>query len=252
MRVKSTRVIRLLCLALWAACLVGAAVAQEPPVRDQPEKEQNPEAPAKPEEPAKPEMITPTRKRNARPGEGDAAAAKPEPFDKSTPEQMSKQCVTLATEEGPIEIEMLAEAAPESARNFLNLAATGAYDTTLFSRVVKGFVIQGGDLFTREKRTPELTRRATRRVPDEPSAVKHVRGIVSMARPNEPDSATTNFFILVGDAPHLDGTFSAFGRVRSGMEAVDKINGAELDGEKPKKPVHVTRATVAACSPPLS
>jgi peptidyl-prolyl cis-trans isomerase B (cyclophilin B) len=162
---------------------------------------------------------------------------------------MSKQCVTLATEEGDIEIEMLPEAAPESVRNFLNLAASGAYDTTTFSRVVPGFIIQGGDLFTRETKTPELMRRAVRRVPDEPSAVKHVRGIVSMARSDEPDSATTHFFILAGEGSHLDGRFAAFGRVRTGMEVVDKINNGEMDGEKPKKPVRVKRATVAACTP---
>lgn len=232
-------------LVLSAACMVGAARAQDAPVPEQlPEKEKQPEAQPKTQ------MVTPTRKRNPRPEDGEAAA-KAEPFDKATAEQMSKQCVTLATEEGSIEIEMLAEAAPESVRNFLNLSAAGAYDTTVFSRVLKGFVIQGGDLQTREKMTVELARRASRKVPDEPSAVKHVRGIVSMARSDEPDSATTHFFILAGDGPHLDGTFAAFGRVRAGMEVVDKINSAELDGEKPKKPVRLTRATVAPCAAPL-
>ena len=104
----------------------------------------------------------------------------------------------------------------------------------------------------RERLTPELARRAARRVPDEPSEVKHVRGVVSMARADEPDSATTHFFILAGDGHHLDGTFAAFGRVRSGMDVVDKINNAELDGEKPKKPVRLTRATVAPCPAPVS
>jgi len=188
-------------------------------------------------------------KKNARP---ETDAATPEPFDKATVEQMSKQCVTLDTEEGSIVVEMLAEAAPETARNFLNLSATGAYDTTTFSRVVRGFVIQGGDLSTSERVTPELARRSTRTIPDEPNAVKHVRGIVSMARTNQPNSATTHFFILAGDAAHLDGTFAAFGRVRAGMDVVDKINNAELDGEKPKHPVRLNRATVAPCPPVAS
>jgi peptidyl-prolyl cis-trans isomerase B (cyclophilin B) len=238
MRVQASKTIRLLCLALCAACLVAGARAQQ----------QTGAQPAQmPKAEAQPKQEPSASKKNARP-EGEATAGA-EPFDKATPEQMSKQCVTLATEEGNIEIEMFPEAAPESVRNFLNLAATGAYDTTVFSRVVKDFIIQGGDLATREKRTPELMRRAVRRVPDEPSAVKHVRGIVSMARADQPDSATTHFFILAGDGPHLDGTFAAFGRVRSGMEAVDKINGAELEGEHPKKPVRITRATVASCVP---
>jgi peptidyl-prolyl cis-trans isomerase B (cyclophilin B) len=191
----------------------------------------------------------PPAKKNARP---EAESSMPEPFDRATVEQMSKQCVTLDTEEGAIVVEMLAEAAPETVRNFLNLASTGAYDTTTFSRVVKGFIIQGGNLATREKMTPELVRRASRVVPDEPNAVKHVRGVVSMARTDQPNSATTHFFILVGDGPHLDGTFAAFGRVRSGMEVADKINSAELDGEKPRHPVRLNRATVATCPPAAS
>jgi peptidyl-prolyl cis-trans isomerase B (cyclophilin B) len=193
-----------------------------------------------------PKQEAPPAKKNARP-EAETAA---EPFDKATAEQMSKQCVTLDTEAGAIEIEMLAEAAPETVRNFLNLAATGAYDTTTFSRVVKGFIIQGGNLSTRERLTPELLRRAARTVPDEPNAVKHVRGVVSMARSDQPNSATTHFFILEGSGPHLDGTFAAFGRVARGMDVVDKINEAEADGEKPKHPVRVKRATVAPCPKP--
>jgi cyclophilin family peptidyl-prolyl cis-trans isomerase len=186
-------------------------------------------------------------KKNAR-----RAAEEPpaEPFDKATPAEMSKQCVMLDTEAGVIEIEVLAEAAPESARNFLNLSATGAYDTTTFSRVVRDFVVQGGNLTTRERLTPELLRRARRTVPDEPNAVKHARGGVSLARSGEPNSATTHFFILVKDAPHLDGTFAVFGRVRSGMEAVDRINAAELEGETPKQPVRLRRASVAPCAAP--
>ncbi|MDQ3802948.1 MAG: peptidylprolyl isomerase [Acidobacteriota bacterium] len=187
----------------------------------------------------------PVKKANARPAAEPAAP--PEPFDKAAATQLAGQCVRLETEEGAVEVEMLAEAAPETVRNFLNLAATGAYDTTVFGRVVKGFVIQGGDLATREKLTPELARRAQRTIPDEPNPVKHVRGVVSMARTSEPNSATTSFFILVGDGSHLDGTFSAFGRVRSGMEVVDRINQAPVDGEKPLKPVRLTRATVAPC-----
>ncbi|HEX3559191.1 MAG TPA: peptidylprolyl isomerase [Pyrinomonadaceae bacterium] len=219
--------IRLVCLSLCVVCLTAPAQIQKP------------EAQVKQE-------ASPSKK-NARP---EAAAA--EPFDKATVEQMSKQCVTLDTESGQVVAEMLAEAAPETVRNFLNLAATGAFDTTTFSRVVRGFVIQGGNLSTREKLTPELLRRAVRTVPDEPNAVKHVRGVLSMARSDQPNSATTNFFILVGDASHLDGTFAAFGRVTRGMEVVDAINNAEAEGEKPKHPVRINRATVAPCAKPAT
>ena len=186
-------------------------------------------------------------KKNERPAETTAPA--PEPFDGATIEKMAAQCVTLETEVGAIELEMLAETAPETVRNFLNLSATGAFDTTTFSRIVKGFVIQGGNLATREKYTPDIARRAMRSIPDEPNPVKHVRGIASMARSDQPNSAKTSFFILVGDGAHLDGKFAAFGRVLRGMEVADAINSAPAEGEKPEKPVRVTRAVVAPCTP---
>src|SRR5436305_15336752 len=134
------------------------------------------------------------KKINERPV-GASATPSPEPFDGATVEKMSGQCVKLETEAGEIEIEMLAEAAPENVRNFLNLTDTGMFDTTTFSRTVKDFVIQGGNLSTGQKWNLETAKRAARKVPDEPSYVKHVRGIVSMARPDEPNSATTHFFI---------------------------------------------------------
>lgn len=184
-------------------------------------------------------------KKNARPV--DVSAQAPEPFDGASVEKMAQQCVTLQTEAGNIVIEMLPGSAPENVRNFLNLSATGAFDTTTFSRVVKDFVIQGGNLSTSDKWGIELMKRMTHKLPDEPGLIKHVRGIVSMARPNEPNSATTSFFILVGNGSNLDGKFSAFGTVTSGMEVVDAINHAQAEGEKPSKPVHITKATVAPC-----
>jgi peptidyl-prolyl cis-trans isomerase B (cyclophilin B) len=185
------------------------------------------------------------KKANVRASEPPAPA--PEPFDGAPVEKMVGQCVTLETEVGAIEIAMMPEIAPETVRNFLNLAATGALDTTTFSRTVKDFVIQGGNLQTSEKWSAELARRMSRKIPDEPGIVKHVRGIVSMARTDEPNSATTHFFILVGNGPHLDGKFSAFGTVTKGIEIADQINQAPADGEKPQKPVKINRAVVAPC-----
>ena len=185
------------------------------------------------------------KKANARPAE--ATVTTPEPFDGASVEKMASQCVTLESEAGVIEIEMIPEVAPESVRSFLNLAATGALDTTTFSRVVKDFIIQGGNLSTSEKWSLELAKRMARKLPDEPGLVKHVRGIVSMARPEEANSATTHFFILVGDGHHLDGRFSAFGRVTKGIEVADAINKAPSEGEKPVKPVRINRAVVASC-----
>lgn len=191
-----------------------------------------------------PQTSDAAKKANARPAEPVAA---PEPFDGASVEKMAAQCVSLETELGTIEIEMIPEVAPESVRNFLNLAATGALNTTTFSRTVKDFVIQGGNLSTSEKWGFELAKRASRKLPDEPGLVKHVRGIVSMARPEEANSASTHFFILVGDGHHLDGKFSAFGRVTKGIEVADAINKAPAEGEKPEKPVRINRAIVAPC-----
>ena len=184
------------------------------------------------------------KKSNVRPAE---SAPRPEPFDAASVDKMAAQCVTLETELGNIDIGFMPEVAPESVRNFLNLAATGALDTTTFSRTVKDFVIQGGNLSTSEKWNVDLAKRMTRKIPDEPGIVKHVRGIVSMARTDEPNSATTHFFILVGDGPHLDSKFAAFGTVTKGIEVADAINRAPAEGEKPQKPVKINRAIVAPC-----
>ena len=186
------------------------------------------------------------RKANTRPA--DPKPAQADPFDGASVEKMTGQCVTLDTESGLIVIEMLPKAAPESVRGFLNLAASGALDTTTFSRVVRDFVIQGGNLSTSEKWSLELAKRMARRLPDEPSSVRHERGIVSMARAEEPNSATTHFFILVGDGPHLDGKFAAFGRVVRGIEVAMAINHAPLEGETPLAPVRIKLATVAPCT----
>ena len=182
-------------------------------------------------------------KANRRP----AAALAPEPFTNATVEQMAGQCVNLETEAGLIEFEVYPEHAPETVRAFLNLTASGALDTTTFSRIVKGFVIQGGSLETSARWSYQLAARAGRAIPDEPNQLKHERGVVSMARSDKPNSATTNFFILVGNGSHLDGTFAAFGRVRRGMDVADKINEAPVVEEKPDKPVKINQARVAPC-----
>src|SRR5215213_9070761 len=175
----------------------------------------------------------------------EASAA--EPFDGASVEKMTSQCVTLETELGAIEIAFMPEAAPEAVRNFLNLSTTGALDTTTFSRTVKDFVIQGGNLSTSQKWSADLAKRMARKLPDEPGLIKHVRGIVSMARTDEPNSATTHFFILVAPAPHLDSKFAAFGTVTKGMEVADAINQAPAENEKPEKPVKINRAVVSPC-----
>lgn len=173
-----------------------------------------------------------------------------EPYDKADVKTMAALCVTLDTEAGVIVLEMYPELAPETVRNFLNLAAIGALDNTTFSRVVPGFVVQGGDLYTNEKITTPFKWRALRKIKDEPNKIIHEKGVLSMARPTEPDSASTHFFILLKPAPTLDGTFAAFGRVIKGIEVVEAINKMPVVEEKPEKPVRIRKATVGACPAP--
>ena len=186
------------------------------------------------------------KKSNERPAEAPQA----EPFDKADVKTMASKCVKFETEAGDIEMEMFPESAPESVRSFLNITATGLLDTTTFSRVVPGFVIQGGNIWSREgKVTQAMGNRAKHNLPDEPNKILHERGIVSMARTDEPNSATTNFFILVSAGHHLDGSFAAFGRITHGMDIVDLINKAPVTDEKPEKPVRIKKASVVSCTP---
>ena len=90
--------------------------------------------------------------------------------------------------------------------------------------------------------------RARRTIPDEPNKILHERGILSMARADEPNTATTNFFILVAEAAYLNNKFAAFGKVTKGMEVVDAINKAPVSEEKPEKPVRIRTAKVIKCS----
>lgn len=193
----------------------------------------------------------PVQKTNARPAPTPTPPTA-EPFDSADVATMAAKCVTLDTEAGAIELEMFPESAPETVRNFLNLVAIGALDNTTFSRVVPGFVIQGGDLYSNEKITTPLKWRANEKIKDEPNKIMHERGILSMARPPEADSASSHFFILLRAAQTLDGTFAAFGRVTKGMDIVEAINKMSVVGEKPEKPVRIRKAAVGGCPAPAA
>lgn len=191
------------------------------------------------------------KKTNARPQQASAPtnpATKSEPFDNADIKTMASKCVRLETEAGNIEVELYPEQAPETVRNFLNLTALGLYDTTTFSRVVPGFVIQGGDLLTREAvPSVAIALRSRKTITDEPNKIPHDRGVLSMARSDEPHSASTHFFILVSVAPDLDGKFAAFGRVIKGIEVVDAINKVPVVNERPEKPVRLKKAVIFTC-----
>ena len=139
---------------------------------------------------------------------------------------------TIATEIGDIEIELFDQSAPKAAKNFIDLAKKGAYDGTTFHRVIPGFMIQGGDPNTKDKsasRSMHGTGGPGYQIKAEFNDTPHKRGIVSMARSQNPDSAGSQFFIVVKDSGFLDRQYTAFGRVVRGMEVADKIVNAPRD-----------------------
>ncbi|MER3408133.1 MAG: peptidylprolyl isomerase [Nitrososphaera sp.] len=149
----------------------------------------------------------------------------------------------IQTKFGDIEIEFLPEVAPKHVENFKKLASSGFYDGTIFHRIVPGFVIQGGDPLT--KSAANKGRWGTGgpgwNVKAEFNKTKHSRGVLSMARAMDPNSAGSQFFNVLKDSNFLDGQYTVFGRVKSGMDAVDKIaalktdaNDAPVDAEQAK------------------
>ena len=162
----------------------------------------------------------------------DAPKPEPDPFDGAPAAELAKYRAVLETSAGPVTIEFLPDKAPEHVRQFLRLAAAGVFDGTAFHRVVKGFVVQTGSVTSRGALT-EKQQKLVRALPPEFNDTKHVKGIVSMARGDDPASATTSFFIVVGDAPSLDGKYTVFGRVVDGMAAVEAIEQAAVNGDAP-------------------
>ena len=157
----------------------------------------------------------------------------PESFINETAQQLSVHHAVLDTSSGPITIELLADKAPETVRQFLRLVAAGVYSGMAFHRVAPGFVIQTGALSSRLAPLSARQQALAHNLQPEFNDTKHVKGIVSMARGDAPDSATTSFFICTGAAPALDGQYTAFGRVIDGMPVVEAIEAAPRTGETP-------------------
>lgn len=131
---------------------------------------------------------------------------------------------------GEIELELYPQIAPNTVRNFIALAQEGFYDGLIFHRVIPGFMIQGGCPEGIGTGSPGYRIKGEFTSNGHRNDLKHERGVVSMARGQEPDSAGSQFFIMVDDAPHLDGDYAAFGKVTKGMEEVDKIVSCDRDG----------------------
>lgn len=158
----------------------------------------------------------------------------------------------LETSAGPIHIRFYPEKAPNHVRNFIDLAAGGFYEGTKFHRVDPNFMIQGGDPNSKAG-SPDTwgTGGSEKTVNAEFNDVSHVRGVVSAARTQDPNSASSQFFIVVKDSTFLDGQYSAFGKVVKGLDVVDKIaNAARVEGtERPKDPVVVQKITIREAKP---
>jgi peptidyl-prolyl cis-trans isomerase B (cyclophilin B) len=157
----------------------------------------------------------------------------PEPFVNDTVQDLAAYRAVLDTSAGAITIEFFPEKAPAHVRQFLRLAQAGVYDRMAFHRVAPGFVVQTGALTSRAAPLTETQQRLVHNMAPEFNDTKHVKGIVSMARGDAPDSASTSFFICTGPSTPLDGQYTAFGRVVSGMAAVEAIEASPRDGETP-------------------
>lgn len=184
----------------------------------------------------------------------------------------------LETDMGDITIKFFPDKAPLHVKNFIELAERGVYNGILFHRVIPGFMIQTGDPMTKNPKTPKemmgtggyvvpagtphekgfiyntvrvpnaegkIITETLRNVPAEFNDISHKRGIVSMARANDPNSASSQFFIVVKDSTFLDQKYSAFGQVISGMDVADKIVAAPRDArDNPLSPIHIRKVVI--------
>jgi peptidyl-prolyl cis-trans isomerase B (cyclophilin B) len=178
----------------------------------------------------------------------DTPPAEPVPFSTETPERLASYRAVLETSLGAITIAFMPDKAPEHVRNFLRLAQAGVYDGTSFHRVVRGFVVQTGALNTRGPLSGKQ-QKLVHTLQPEFNDTKHEKGVVSMARGDDPASATTSFFIVTGAAPSLDNKYSVFGRVVDGLDVVEKIDAAPVSGEAPITPITLLKGRIVPPQP---
>ena len=174
----------------------------------------------------------------------DKPPATPEPFSTESVAELAAYRAVLETSMGDITIEFTPDKAPEHVRNFLRLASAGVYDGTSWHRVVKGFVVQTGHMPTRREPLVETQQRHVRDLKAEFNDQIHDLGTVSMARLAEPDTANTSFFIVTARAQMLDHKYTVFGKVVSGIDVVQKIEAAAVNGETPIERIELRRVRV--------
>lgn len=160
---------------------------------------------------------------------------------------MQNPIVSFEMENGKvIKAELYPEKAPNTVNNFISLVKSGFYDGLIFHRVIAGFMIQGGDPAGVGTGGPGYTIKGEFALNGfKQNDIKHVRGVLSMARAMHPDSAGSQFFIMHQNAAHLDGQYAAFGKVIDGIEVVDEIAATKTDwNDKPKTPQVMKKVTV--------
>ena len=159
---------------------------------------------------------------------------------------MQNPIVTIQMKNGRlIKVELYPEIAPNTVNNFIYLVKKGFYDDLTFHRVIKGFMIQGGDPNGTGTGGPRYRIRGEFSANGFENGLKHTRGVISMARSRHPDSAGSQFFIMHGNAPHLDGQYAAFGKVIEGMDVVDEIANGYVDYEdRPQEEQVMKKVTV--------
>jgi cyclophilin family peptidyl-prolyl cis-trans isomerase len=159
--------------------------------------------------------------------------------------QYENKVAELHTSAGEIDIRFFPDVAPNHVKNFIGLAEKGFYNGTKFHRIIPGFMIQGGDPNTKSG-DPSMwgTGGSGTNVKAEFNGVSHKRGIVSMARSTDPNSASSQFFVVVGDSNFLDNNYTVFGQVTKGMDVADKIVSAPKASERPINPVTIDKIVI--------
>lgn len=166
------------------------------------------------------------------------------PFSTETVAELAQYRAVLQTTKGEIVLKMRPDLAPETVRHFLRMSQAGLYDVTLFHRVVKGFVIQTGSVAFRSTPLTRVQQELVHNMPPEFTPTPNLPGIVSMARGEDPASATGSFFICVGECRGIDSQYTVFAEVESGMDIVRAIEAVALNGEAPVEPITVTKVIV--------
>ena len=158
---------------------------------------------------------------------------------------MKNPVVTIETNQGVITVELYPEVAPNTVNNFISLVSKGFYDGTIFHRVIPGFMIQGGDPEGTGMGGPGYGIKGEFAANGFENTLKHTTGVISMARSQRPDSAGSQFFIMVADAAYLDGQYAAFGKVLEGQEVAEAIVSAPRDrDDRPDQDQIMEKVTV--------